>query len=140
MTKHGQTGSNTYLSWRAMKKRCGNQNNPSYKYYGGRGIKVCDRWLNSFKNFYEDMGKKPSGKSLDRINNDGNYEPRNCRWATYKEQGRNRKDNPCYKYKGGKKLLLEIAEETGINYFTLWSRLKRNWTPEKAFSTPVHRP
>jgi hypothetical protein len=77
-------------SWDNMKQRCLNPNDPRYKYYGARGIKVCDRWLNSFKNFREDMGRKPSQRhSLDRKNNDGNYEPKNCRWATRKVQMNN---------------------------------------------------
>lgn len=76
-----------YRTWYSMKRRCLNSNNKFYKYYGGRGIIVCDRWLNSFENFLEDMGERPNPElSIDRINNDGNYEPNNCRWATQKEQ------------------------------------------------------
>lgn len=76
-----------------MKDRCLNSKHKAYKYYGGRGIKVCDRWLNSFENFILDMGKKPAPElSLERIENDGNYEPGNCRWATSKEQRLNRSD------------------------------------------------
>ena len=86
-----------YKSWDGMKSRCLNPNNDKYERYGGRGIKVCDRWANSFKDFLTDMGKRPSKKySIDRIDNDGNYEPSNCRWATKAEQECNkgvRKDN-----------------------------------------------
>ena len=84
--KHGHAGrtiSKTYTAWQNMKKRC---NDPRFKYHFQRGIKVCDSWLNNFDNFLADMGEKPEGKSLDRINNDGNYEPGNCRWATPSEQ------------------------------------------------------
>ena len=87
LTKHGMCGTGTYNSWTAMKCRC---SNPSNKYYYGRGIVVCERW-NKFENFYADMGDRPEGASIDRINNDGNYEPNNCRWATHSQQMKNRR-------------------------------------------------
>jgi len=93
--KHGHSLRNgkespTYQSWRHMKYRCLNPNCSDYKNYGGRGIKVCERWMD-FTNFLADMGEKPEGLTLDRINNDGNYEPGNCRWATWKEQRQNQR-------------------------------------------------
>jgi len=89
---HGMCYSREYGAWHAMKQRCYNYNNSNYNYYGGRGIIVCDRWRYSFENFIEDMERKPSlDHSLDRINNDGNYEPENCRWATLSEQNSNRR-------------------------------------------------
>lgn len=80
-----------YRAWLAMKDRCYNINNICYSHYGGRGIVVCDRWRNSFDNFVLDMGERPEGHSLDRIDNNGNYEPNNCRWATVTEQNRNKR-------------------------------------------------
>lgn len=85
------TGTTTYISWRGMKSRCINKDDPDFHNYGGRGIKVCDRWLVSFENFLEDMGERPKGMTLDRIDSDGNYEPSNCKWATNVEQQLNRR-------------------------------------------------
>ena len=90
MTIHGRHGTKSYNSWQAMKDRCLNKNNPDYKNWGGRGIKVCDNWM-KFENFYQDMGDRPVSKSLDRKDNDGNYCKSNCRWATPKQQASNRR-------------------------------------------------
>lgn len=93
--KHGhfrnKVASRTYQSWSHMRTRCNNYNYPEFYLYGGRGIKVCDRWNSSFINFLRDMGNRPAGKSLDRINVNGNYEPSNCKWSTPKEQANNRR-------------------------------------------------
>ena len=104
---HGKTGTPTYRVWCAIKARCLNENNPDYDYYGGRGITICDRWKDSFENFYTDMGERPNGKTIDRIDVDGNYEPSNCRWATPKEQSDNKRNNKILTAKG---ISLNVAQ------------------------------
>lgn len=88
---HGYNGTRTYKSYHSMKERCLNPNHHAYNNYGGRGIKICDRWLLSFENFLEDMGERPIERTLDRVNNDGDYMKDNCRWATNIEQANNRR-------------------------------------------------
>ncbi len=88
---HGMTDTGTYRSWVAMRRRCTDKSYRDFHLYGGRGISVCERWMSSFENFLEDMGERPKGRTLDREDNDGNYEPGNCRWATPKEQRENRR-------------------------------------------------
>jgi len=90
---HGMRGSPEYIVWRGMRARCENPRATDFEHYGGRGIKVCERWQ-KFENFYADMGPRPPARTLDRINNDGNYEPGNCRWATLSEQRRGRRPLP----------------------------------------------
>ena len=143
LTKHGHNTrikiSKTYNSWLSMIQRCTNPKNKNYKHYGDRGIKVCNRWL-KFENFLTDMGEHPGkGYSIDRINNNGNYCKSNCRWATEKEQHRNKRDNHLETYKGKTQCLREWSEEFGINYYVLWSRLNRGWSIEKALITPVRK-
>lgn len=120
-TRHGMTGAPEWLAWASMKARCSNPNTRGFANYGGRGIKVCERWT-SFENFIADMGVRPtSGHQLDRIDNDGDYEPGNCRWATRKENMRNRRVTK--RYDG--MTLREIADATGANYNTLKTRARR---------------
>jgi hypothetical protein len=97
-TIHGKSrnGNLTYKSWYSMKRRCLDEKYDNYKYYGGRGIQICERWM-KFENFLADMGERPEGMTIDRINNDGNYEPSNCKWSTKEEQNRNRRICKLYK-------------------------------------------
>lgn len=118
-----------------MIARCYNPNHYGYQNYGGRGIKVCDRWLESFDNFYDDMGSAPENHTLDRIDVDGDYTPDNCRWASHKEQHRNRRDNHWIAFDGQTKLLTEWALELGITPQALSRRLK-TWSLERAMTEP----
>jgi len=119
-------------SYRNMMSRCYNQNATGYKYYGGRGIKVCDRWLESFFNFYEDMGERGEGESLDRIDVHGNYGPHNCRWANSVTQIRNSRTATQITYRGVTKCITEWAVDLGLKSNTLVYRLKRGWSLDEA--------
>jgi hypothetical protein len=124
--KHGMRGTSTYHIWTSMKQRCYNEKAINYHNYGGRGIKVCDRWLNSFENFLSDMGERPEGKSLDRYpDNDGNYEPGNCRWASSKTQCRNRRNNVVNpqivrEIRASDRPLKHFTKKYGLLYGTAW--------------------
>jgi len=130
--KHGKWKEPIYKIWSGMKSRCYNKTNTNYPYYGGRGIAVCERWL-EFKNFYEDMGDRPKGKSIDRIDNNGDYGPNNCRWATKKEQGSNMRTTRMITYLGETQCLAEWVRKLGIPKTTLWHRL-RKYPPNIAFN------
>lgn len=132
--KHGKGGTRIHKIWRGMKTRCYNKNSNAYYRYGKRGIKICDEWKDDFMSFYNwaiSNGYK-QGLTIDRINNDGNYEPLNCRWATIKEQCANRSSTKILLYKGEKHSAYEWAKKLKINYNTLIHRLERGWKIEKA--------
>jgi hypothetical protein len=135
---HGQTKSRTFTTWAAMKNRCHSSTSQWYSRYGGRGIKVCDRWLESFENFLADMGERPDGASIDRIDNDGNYEPSNCRWATRLQQERNKGSNRYFTINAERRALSEWCELYGANYQRVYARLLLGWDIEKALTAP-HR-
>jgi len=124
-----------------MKDRCYNPTTEGYKDYGERGIKVCDRWLGlrGFDAFCEDMGKRPSKKhSIDRIDVNGDYTPNNCRWATMKQQCRNRRDSVYITYKGEKRLFIELCEDLGLNYQTIKRRVHYlGWDIDTALTKPI---
>lgn len=135
LTIHGHSGtkgqSPEYRTWREIKRRCCNFRNKAYARYGGRGIKVCERWLHSFENFFADMGPRPPCHSIDRINNDGNYEPGNCRWATILEQNRNKSTTRRILIGGQSILLVDAAKEAGVNYKTALWRASHGWSPDQ---------
>lgn len=183
---HGLSDTTEYEIWKGIIKRCENTSDHAYADYGGRGIRVCDRWRHSFENFYADMGPRPSLEySIDREDNNGHYEPSNCRWATRIEQNNNRRSNrkvtyqnqemtlseiarltgmPYHRlfarvhkcdmslttavtkekhepalieFRGRKMTLVQWAEELNVNYATLYVRIERGWSIDKAFTTPV---
>jgi hypothetical protein len=130
-------GTPEYVIWGGMKSRCHNQNHPSYANYGGRGITVCAEWRDSFEAFLADMGRRPSPEhSLDRIDNDGNYEPGNVRWATNTEQSRNRRNNHWIEVDGVRRTLADWAVESGISLHTIKTRLSAGWDPARAVTEP----
>ncbi len=136
--KHGLYNTTEYYIWQHLRNRCNNPKDARYNRYGGRGIKVCPSWNSSFESFYADMGPRPSRKhSIERIDNDGDYEPSNCRWDTIKNQSRNRSNNFKITYNGETKCLVDWSELLNLNYFLLHDRLKSGWSPEKAFTTPL---
>lgn len=137
-TTHGKENTTKYCTWENIKQRCLNSKAPNYKNYGGRGIRVCKEWVNSFEQFYEDMGDKPGPKySLDRLDNSGPYSKENCAWKTKKEQGRNKRNNVVLTYSGKTQSLIEWSEELNVNYSTLQGRISLGWSVENTLSTPV---
>lgn len=130
-------GTSTYSSWTNMKQRCFNPKHIQFADYGGRGVTVCDRWL-GFEEFYGDMGTCPEGHSIEREENNGNYEPGNCHWATRTEQCRNRRTNKPLTHEGRTQLEIEWAEELGMSHKTLNRRLNvYKWTVARAVTTPL---
>jgi hypothetical protein len=132
--------STVFVTWSGMLNRCHNSNSPCFHRYGGRGIKVCDRWLD-FENFRKDMGERPfSSAQIDRIDNDGDYEPLNCRWATLLENIHNKGSLKQITYKGETHILAEWAKKLGIEYGTLYGRIyTKKWNVAKAFETPLNK-
>lgn len=138
--QHGKRRSPEYCIWAGIKKRCFNTNSHKYVSYGGRGITVCERWTNSFVAFLEDMGPRPTSQhSIDRINNDGNYEPGNCRWATRHEQGCNKRNNRLFGFYGQVMPLSHRCRIAQITPDAVTQRLKCGWPEKKAFWTPIRR-
>lgn len=134
---HGGFGTVLYRLWQGMITRCTNPNEPSFKCYGGRGIRVCDKWLHDFAAFRTDVGERPSAAySLDRIDNDGNYEPGNVRWATKSQQMRNNRNTLKIEHGGACMSAVEWSERTGIAAQSIRQRLRRGWNVERTLTTP----
>lgn len=133
---HGMSSTSTYRIWQAMFQRCTNPNHESYHLYGGRGIKVCKRW-HRFENFLADMGERPAGMSIERENNSKGYGPRNCRWATPREQSLNRRDTRNLTFQGETMCLTDWAARVGLSPQRLRGRLKAGWELDKALTIPA---
>ena len=128
-TRHGHATrgkmSRTYTSWSLMKRRCYSPRGAKYPRYGGRGIIVCERWLESFDNFLADMGERPAGTTLDRIDRDGHYEPSNCQWSTPRVQSNNFCRNVVIEHNGQSATIADWARTLGIDYYDLYNRVRK---------------
>ena len=133
---HFLTGNREYRAWAHAKSRCYNPNVPAFYRYGGRGVIMCERWKNSFEAFLEDMGKCPDGLTLDRIDNNGNYEPGNCRWIDMKTQSENRRSTRWIEFQGVTRTMSEWARFLGVKREALAYRLDQGWPTEKALFKP----
>lgn len=136
VTKHNLCHSSEYKSYQAIIQRCTNENSLYYPGYGGRGITICDRWLNSFENFFSDMGKRPKGLSLERIDNNKGYEPGNCKWATKLEQDNNRRSNTFLTCGGKTQTIAQWTREKDLRKNNIEGRLKLGWSIDRAINTP----
>lgn len=135
--KHGMRYTRLYNIWRSMNQRCSNPNTKNYHRYGGRGIRVCDEWKHDFMAFHDWAMANGYSEELtvDRIDNEKGYSPDNCRWSTYKEQENNKSNSRIIECNGASHTLGEWSEITGIRLATIWDRLQRGWTPERALTT-----
>lgn len=138
---HGKSGIPEHGIWKALIRRCYNKNTKDYPRYGGVGISVCDRWRNSFSEFLKDMGERPSSNhSIDRIDNGGNYEPSNCRWATIHTQANNKSNNLRISINGETKTLADWVCGSGLSYAVVHARIRRGWNPSVALTTSDSKP
>lgn len=139
--KHGEASrekkSREYRAWCGAKRRCYTKTHPKYSSYGGRGIKMCDRWFDSYENFLVDMGRCPKGMTLGRKDNDGDYSPENCRWETQKQQANNRRSSVWVEFNGCRMTLSQWAEFSGMKEGTIRYRIKNGYPLEKALSSTL---
>ena len=131
---HGQWGTRVYWVWAAMVRRCYKTYDKGFPGYGGRGIRVCAEWRQSFSAFVNDMGRGKKGWTLERVNNDGDYELSNCVWATRAHQQRNRRNNRVFEVRGIKGCFTDLLTQFGVKSSTVRHRLSIGWTPERAFT------
>lgn len=139
LTKHGMHGTGAYKSWRSMRKRCYRKNTPGFQNYGGSGVAVCDRWRNSFENFYKDMGPRPRGTTLDRIDNSRGYSRENCRWSTPQQQTLNRSTTRYIRHGGKVKCVTDWSRELGGCDSLVHARLRKGWSERAAVATPLKK-
>jgi len=134
--KHGLTHGPEWKAWDAARSRCYREKDKGFKWYGARGIKMCDRWRYSFANFLEDMGRRPKGKkryTLERKDSNGDYEPGNCEWATYEAQLNNRPSfNRYIKLRGRRMTIAQAARKVGLTRNAVYARLRRGWSEKEA--------
>ena len=141
MMKHSESHTRLYGIWSNIKNRCCNPNDKRYKDYGGRGVQICDEWANSytcFANWAKAHGYNEK-LSIDRIDNNGNYNPQNCKWSTSKEQAVNKRSNKIITFKGKTMTMKEWADEVRLPYGCLQTRMIRGWTEEEALTTPIQQ-
>lgn len=143
-TRHGcarrGARTNEYKIWVGIRRRCLDASDALFPYYGGRGIAMCERWRDSFEAFLSDVGRRPSrAHSIDRIDNNGPYEPGNVRWATRTQQGRNRRNNLRATIDGETRLVIEWCEALGLNYKRVHNRMAHGWSAEDAITRPARR-
>jgi len=135
--KHGMYTSSTYISWQSMRRRCAYPDSNGYESYGGRGIQVCSRWEESFESFLADMGERPEGMTLDRIDVDGDYCADNCRWSSAKDQARNKSNTRRYMYKGEDLRLDELADRSPVTQRVISDRIYNGWAVCDAVERPL---
>lgn len=135
--KHRASGTTEFNIWNQMRQRCHNTSHPYFGDYGGRGIAVCERWRDNFSAFYADMGSKPDGCTLERVDNSGNYELSNCRWATRTEQANNRRSSRFLSLNGVTKTCAQWSAHSGISQANIYARLRLGWSVEKVITTPT---
>lgn len=138
--RHGLSNSPEYITWNGIKARCENPNEAAYANYGGRGVRMCARWRHNFGKFLDDMGPKPGPEySIERIDNNGNYEPDNCKWATRQEQNDNSRHNHLVEFQGQTRTMSQWSRLIGVNVGTLFNRLRTGWSIEDALTTSSER-